>query len=385
VKNKVSSVGLGAVVCVLVYGWGCAAPLESDEREHVAVDVAAIVGGVKTAAFPSAALLTMQSATGATYACTATVIAPSVVLTAGHCVDAMVRWQVVANGALRTSSSAETYDWNERGATTVNPLHHDVGLVYLSSPIVLPAYPALADKGAADGTAAVDVGRILNGAITNDIYTAPITLRSGASVGFPFDYAAQGVIEHGDSGGGVFLAGTQTLVAVNSGLGARVEVLARVDLLSAWIKQKIAAHSPAPPPPAPADAGAPATDAGAPKPDAGSTPPPAPGACASAEREPNDVLGSAGALVTTACGALSTAGDTDWLTFTATAGRTVITLEPSADASATFGYVVGGKCSTVLRNVRGAAVTVASGSATLCIAVSSAGHQLQTYRIAAVR
>lgn len=408
-------------VCAVIAAYGCAVESASDDEAtpdgRVAVDLAPIVGGTKTTAYPSAALLNMKAATGGMYACTASVIAPKVVLTAGHCVDGMVAWDVYANGSLRSSTKGETYDWKENGATTVNPLHHDIGLVYLTDPIVLPSYPALATQIAAMGATAIDVGRIRAGAVTNEIYSAPIKLRSGALVGFPFDYAADGVIEHGDSGGPVFLDGTQTIIAVNSGLGGNIEVLARVDLLADWLKARIAAQSglpvppaPAPKPPVAADAGAPKpdaeapkpeapkpeapkADAGAPKPDAEAPKPtapitpdvPKPGACAASEAEPNNDVGQGSALTTTACGKLATADDLDWFTYAATVGKTAITVGGESDAAAAFGILSAGKCVPMLQNARGVVVTVTAGTATLCIGVSSAAHKPQGYSLSVVR
>lgn len=237
---------LYAIVCAAIVtgASGCASGSWSQDEgpvEHSGIDTQGIIGGVKTTAYPSAALLDMQSSSGQSYACTAAVIAPLVVLTAGHCVAGMASWTVTAGGTSQTSTSAETYDWTNNGST-VNPAQHDIGLVYLSQPIVLDAYPTLADQPVPDGTSAVDVGRIKNGAVTSDLYSAPVTLKDATPVGFPFDYQAAAVVEHGDSGGPVFLAGTQKIVAVNSGVGGGIEVLAKVDLLYTWIRQRMDAQ-----------------------------------------------------------------------------------------------------------------------------------------------
>ena len=102
-------VGLWAAIAAS----GCASETteESAPEERVSADLASIVGGVQTSAYPAAALLNMKAAGGGLFACTAAVIAPKVVLTAGHCVDGMVRWDVYANGSLRTSTAGETYDF----------------------------------------------------------------------------------------------------------------------------------------------------------------------------------------------------------------------------------------------------------------------------------
>jgi hypothetical protein len=287
----------------------------------------------------------------------------------------MASFEVVAGGSVRTSTKGETYDWKENGATSVNPIHHDIGLIYLTDAIVLPSYPTLADAKAADGASAVDVGRIKGGAVTNDIFSAPITLSDAVKVGYPFDYVAAGVIEHGDSGGPVFAAGTQKIVAVNSGAGGNIEVLARVDLLRSWILARLPSTAAPPPPPPPAPAPPPAVDAG--------TPPAA--ACAATEAEPNDTVAKATPLKTNACGKLGTTTDVDWYTLTATAGVTTLSVSGDADVTASVGLLSAGTCLPLGANFRAASIAVKSGTANFCISVTSAGHKLQGYRLAAAK
>ena len=45
----------------------------------------------------------------------------------------------------------------------MNPNHHDIGLVFLSTPIKLSAYPVLSSAKVAENTKAINVGRVLNG------------------------------------------------------------------------------------------------------------------------------------------------------------------------------------------------------------------------------
>jgi hypothetical protein len=187
-------------------------------------------------------------------------VAPRVVLTAGHCVDGMLFWDAYVAGVHATASRGETYDWSENGATTVNPGHHDVGLLYLDQPVVLPVYPTVSVSPVPDGTVVDDVGRIGEGTATHAFFEAPVTISAGAAVGYPFDYYGSAVIQHGDSGGPVFLPSTHTLVAINSGANSAMEVLARVDLVASWIAERVAAAG---------GAGAAAADAG---PDTTATP-----------------------------------------------------------------------------------------------------------------
>src|SRR5512146_1404222 len=95
------------------------------------VDFEAIIGGTAATAYPEAAYLNIDMSQSGGYACTGTLIAPRVVLTAGHCVDGHAVWEVYVGSAYRRATSAAVYEWNENGADTVNPEHHDVGLVFL--------------------------------------------------------------------------------------------------------------------------------------------------------------------------------------------------------------------------------------------------------------
>jgi len=228
------------VVSTLVSGAACSTA-DAPETEVVSAVIEPIIGGVAATEYPEAAILNMKSAAGS-YACTATLIAPKVVLTAGHCVDGMTSWDVYVGGAMQTSTSAETYDWKENGATTVNPAHHDLGLVYLTNPITIATYPTLAAAAVPNGATVTNVGRIKSGVLTSQVWKANVTVQPGSTVGYPFDYTSVDVIEHGDSGGPVFALGTHNVVAVNSGAGGTTQVLARVDLLLAWIQGKVAAH-----------------------------------------------------------------------------------------------------------------------------------------------
>lgn len=234
----------------------------------------AIIGGTRASSYEEAALVGMYQ-NGQLYAyCSASVIAPKVVLTAGHCVDGTTAWVIktpYASGQSAHASSGATFDWAENGATTVNPNHHDIGLIFLDTPITLTQYPVLATQPLADGKTVVNIGRINNGTLsTTDLYVSPaIPIHDGAADGFPFDYGANDVIESGDSGGPDEVLNTtpHLIVAVNSGAGSGSEVLARVDLLNTWILGQIASHggggggSPPPvdagsaPPPPPPDAG----------------------------------------------------------------------------------------------------------------------------------
>lgn len=227
----------------------CLAPADSREQttdETLGRDGRAIVGGTKASAYPEAVLIDMKQNGQVTAACSGSLIAPKVVLTAGHCVYQFDGWDITApyaNGQKVTASSGVTYDWTN-ATETVDPGMHDLGLIFLDKAITLSTYPTLAQKPLANGSQVVNIGRINNGTLSSaNLYVSKaITVRNASSQGFPYDYVASEVIESGDSGGPDEIPGTHTIVAVNSGAGGGTEVLARVDLLYPWIQQQVAAH-----------------------------------------------------------------------------------------------------------------------------------------------
>jgi V8-like Glu-specific endopeptidase len=221
----------------------CSATGEKWNRENDGKSGRAIVNGTEASDYPEAILLNMN---GGQYLCSGSLIAPQVVLTAGHCVLTMTSWEAVApfaNNQTQQSTDAVVMDYAGM-SDSVDPNTHDVGLVFLPAPINIASYPTIAASPVPDGGQVENIGRIDNGTAS---YTAlyksqPITVNDAAQQGFPFDYVAQEVIEHGDSGGPDVRAGTHEIVAVNSGAGNNIEILARVDLVASWIQQQIQAH-----------------------------------------------------------------------------------------------------------------------------------------------
>jgi hypothetical protein len=220
----------------------CSGTYETTGEESAAVTVEPIIGGTLASQYPEAAYLNIDLSASGGYACSGALISPNVVMTAGHCVDGHTRFEVYVNGAYRLSTSSASYDWNEHGAETVNPAHHDIGLVFLADAIKIATYPTLSNVKVANNTKAINVGRVLNGTVQSNAYQAPATIGAADPIGYPYDYSSADVIQPGDSGGPVFTSGTHTIVAVNSGAGSGIQVLARVDLLYSWISAQIAAH-----------------------------------------------------------------------------------------------------------------------------------------------
>ncbi len=203
---------------------GCA-PVE--EADLTGPAVAEIVQGIEARDLPFVCTIS----TGRSI-CSGALVAPNVVLTAGHCVDgagpwtvrcpysrdtASVRGRVAAfapNYPNRDDPSRETID-NDRGS--------DLGLIRLDRPLAETRVGLLDPAPLRAGRSVAAVGRIRNGTATSALY------RSGAFALTSHDrrngYWAgvdRTVIESGDSGGPLLDARTGYIVGVNSaGIDAR--------------------------------------------------------------------------------------------------------------------------------------------------------------------
>ena len=219
---------------------GQAACAPHDEEASPSGSAEAIVGGTQASDLPEAALIDADG-----FLCSGAVIAPRVVLTAGHCIPDTSSWTVTApfaNNQRATSRKAWT-EYKDRG-DSVNPNSNDVALLILDTPITLTTYPTLATSAVPNGTKAVNVGRIKNDHVSSTALFrgAPVRLELGKPSGFPFSYVSDEVIEDGDSGGPVYVGSgsSRVIVAVNSGAGDGTQLLARVDLAYAKIQKVIA-------------------------------------------------------------------------------------------------------------------------------------------------
>ncbi len=231
---------------------------ESEELDDLDESAAerddAIIGGSPATAYPESVLIEMKINGSVASLCSGAMIAPNVVLTAGHCVHGYTGWNVTAPFASNqkaSSTSAETYDW-DNDASFVDPNQHDVGLIYLNKSITLSSYPTVAESPIAIGSKVQNIGRIDNGKTSySKLFIGPqVKTKSGSAYGYPLDYVTNETIQSGDSGGPVIVPGTHKIVAVNSGAGGGTQVLARVDLVASWIKNRVAekgaAATPAP-------------------------------------------------------------------------------------------------------------------------------------------
>ncbi len=219
---------------------GCTA-----ETEDTVTSEDAILNGTSAATHPEAVLIDMYQGNFQVAVCSGSLIAPKVVLTAGHCVHGISGFRVTTppTGASAISTSGETLDW-DTDSEFVDPSMHDVGLIFLNTAINLSSYPRLSRTKLPEGTSVVNLGRVKNGIPRKELFVGPsIPVYDAKPYGFPFDYISKEIIESGDSGGPVELAGITppVIVAVNSG-GGGTQVLARVDLVESWITAKVNAH-----------------------------------------------------------------------------------------------------------------------------------------------
>jgi hypothetical protein len=257
-RTPYGRVSWGIIGCVLVSGCaassdagGLAGSDRSDGGDGAHPDdavAAPIMGGLEAWEHPEAVLVNMKQGGSYASSCSGALVAPRVVLTAGHCVHGYDGWEIVAPYApsytKAQADKAVVYDWTHDGAY-VAAHQHDVGLVVLATPVVLDVYPVLAAQKLADGTKVRNVGRIESGQFhTKKLFVGEaVAVMDGKKYGYPYDYATKEIIESGDSGGPVVRDGAtpHEIVAVNSGAGGGIQILARVDLLHAWLGEQIAA------------------------------------------------------------------------------------------------------------------------------------------------
>jgi hypothetical protein len=356
---------------------GCSAvPDPPTELDGASVSSEPIIGGKPATAYPEAVLISLYQGGHGGSVCSGSVIAPRVVLTAGHCVHGFNGWRITApfaGGQVANSGKAYTYDWTNDGPY-VDPGSHDVGIVVLDAPIQLAAYPAIADFEVKDGGPIVNVGRIRDGQLSTSalFVSPPITVFDGAQIGFPYSYGAVETIQPGDSGGPDFLSGTHTIVAVNSGAGGGTEVLARVDLLYTWIQAAIAENGGG----GNVDGGTGAEPGG----EGGGEVPSGP-----SEVEPNDVHTAANPLGASVSGKLG-GSDQDWFTWKIDGSSYYeLSIHATGDAEIAMWKLVGGHYYQVPNATPTSFAHTSTGAGQYFVAAWSPLGQEQTYTITLAR
>ena len=127
----------------------------------------AIRHGSKAFGYPEAVTISFQVGTQG-YVCSGAVVAPYVVLTAGHCVRDAQNITVTAPFAKNQVATGRgdflDYADNPDRPGNITAATHDVGLIYLDTPIVLESYPGLSQAQPDEGTLVSVIGRKRDGA-----------------------------------------------------------------------------------------------------------------------------------------------------------------------------------------------------------------------------
>ncbi len=201
-----------ALLVLAVAGWLLSgSPLQAIKRKPAA----------EVRGHPELVLISAKQSKGKEVSvCSGTLIAPNVVLTAGHCVDGFDQFAVSAPYAKKGADKATSTTPRKHPQFKRGDFEHDLAVLILDQDMdvggKLPAlyrgnlYPI--------NTPLLVIGRVENGTISNSkLFQTQVVL-----VQFPGSINVYGanpqVIQHGDSGGPIFVAGKeQEIAAVVSG------------------------------------------------------------------------------------------------------------------------------------------------------------------------
>lgn len=215
----------------------------STSNERVSRATSAIQNAAAASGYPEAVLVNSF--------CSGVLLAPTVVLTAGHC-KATTYTVTAPNASNQTATSSHDQSFFQGDPRS----SHDVLLVFLDAPISITTYPTIASDAAAAGTEVVEIGRNENGQITGSLWEstdAVSILGPGDDLGFPYNYEARpDVSQDGDSGGAIMKKGTHEIVAIVDTDTVEqsipetdpIDLFARVDQLHGDIEAAMAAGPP---------------------------------------------------------------------------------------------------------------------------------------------
>jgi hypothetical protein len=140
----------GAIIAIaMLVGAGCNASGAGDP------------GAPSPVAHPETVSVDFFAGTKASAACSGTLLAPNLVLTAAHCAGSATSARVIAPDAKGQRSSVErvsVLDWDFGGTSEENAQRHDIAVLVLSRAITIDSYPAI-DTGFCGGCTVVHVAR----------------------------------------------------------------------------------------------------------------------------------------------------------------------------------------------------------------------------------
>src|SRR5262245_15787086 len=140
-------------------------------------------------------------------------IAPRLVLTSGHLVAGQTKWVITSSdGKMKVNGSRGlTYDWMRYDSDKAHPRKHDVGIIYLDTPIALDRDPSVVGNSVAAGASAQ---RIRNGGAAFE----SLDVSLGVLKNHPHSYLADfPATESLDTGSAVF--DSHGIVGIVSGRG----------------------------------------------------------------------------------------------------------------------------------------------------------------------
>lgn len=277
--------GLAGAVALLLASLAVAGPAQAGARAH-----ASIIGGsiAATEEWPWAAFILALDRRGEGFSCTGTVVAPTLVLTAGHCIEDILTGQRTPRGRyIVVTGSRDVRDSSVRQVSKVLravpypgfnrfKVHDDAGLLELATPTLVPplalAGPSdaallgpemptsIAGWGLRSGGINAKLPPILRRAST--FVQRRTYCRNHARVYYPFFNSSSQLCTttppsfgigtcHGDSGGPALAFredGTPVQIGITS-LGppdcdpSLPDLFTRVDRVSTWVNQWIAASA----------------------------------------------------------------------------------------------------------------------------------------------